>query len=93
MAEKEELTRLLYVRSSISSAGKEPKPRGSSHRRFRLERGRDRRGGRERGRGEREGGGRGKERGEGCRKGGREGVKTKAINEQEGGASVTLTQG
>ena len=26
------------MRSSISSAGKEPKPRGSSHRRFKLER-------------------------------------------------------
>ena len=59
------------MRSSISSAGKEPKPRGSSQRRFRLERGETG------GEGESEGGGRerekggekgeGKERGEGCR--------------------------
>ena len=88
MAEKEELTRLLYVRSSISRAGKEPKPRGSSHRRFRLERegegGGEKEGGR-RGEGERgrqrgeekeKRWGEGEERREECRKGGREGVKT-----------------
>ena len=61
MAEKEELTRLLYVRSNISRAGKEPKPRGSSHRRFRLER--EGEGGGRRGEGGGEGE-RGRQRGE-----------------------------
>ena len=47
MAENDELVRLLYVRSRISSAGKEPKPRGSSHRRFSLGKDGRREGGRE----------------------------------------------